>query len=124
MLQNWLYIIIGIFLISISIITYSIISNFIFYYKNEIYITRLVGWWKLFIYWPFSLQWIIYTFVSSILSFVIFIIVIKNINLVFWDLYNFSWLLSTLYYVFLMELLIFMFIGWFSWFMSSRKYLK
>jgi cell division protein FtsX len=43
-LQIWLYVIIAIFLVSISVIIYSIISNFIYYYKDEIYITRLVGW--------------------------------------------------------------------------------
>jgi len=42
-LQAGLYVIITVFLISILIIVYSIIGNFIFYYKDEIYITRLVG---------------------------------------------------------------------------------
>jgi cell division protein FtsX len=42
-LQVGLYAIIGIFIISITIIVYSIIGNFIYYYKDEIYITRLVG---------------------------------------------------------------------------------
>jgi cell division transport system permease protein len=41
-LQIGLYAIIAIFLISILVIVYSIIGNFIFYYKDEIYITRLV----------------------------------------------------------------------------------
>ncbi len=41
-LQFGLYVIIGIFLVSISIIVYSIIGNFIYYYKDEIYVTRLV----------------------------------------------------------------------------------
>lgn len=124
MLQTGLYWIIIIFLISISIITYSIIWNFIYYYKNEIYITRLVWWWKRFIYWPFSLQWIIYTSISSLLSFSIFTIVLKNINLVFWDLYSFTKLIDNLYIIFFMELVIFMFIWWISWFLSSKKYLK
>jgi len=42
-LQIGLYTIITIFMISISIIIYSIIGNFIYYYRDEIYITRLVG---------------------------------------------------------------------------------
>jgi hypothetical protein len=41
-LQFGLYVVIAIFLLSISIIIYSIIGNFIYYYKDEIYITRLV----------------------------------------------------------------------------------
>jgi cell division protein FtsX len=41
-LQMGLYFIIGVFVISIFVIVYSIISNFIFYYRDEIYITKLV----------------------------------------------------------------------------------
>jgi cell division protein FtsX len=41
-LQIGLYVIIATFLVSIAIIVYSIIGNFIYYYKDEIYITRLV----------------------------------------------------------------------------------
>ncbi len=123
-LQTWLYFIISIFIVSISIITYSIIWNFIFYYRNEIYITRLVWGWRKFIYWPFSLQWMIYTTFSALLSFSFFLVVLKNINLVFWNLYPFYSLLNDIYTIFFMELFIFMFIWWISWFLSSRKYLK
>lgn len=41
-LQIGLYVIIATFVISIAVIVYSIIGNFIYYYKDEIYITRLV----------------------------------------------------------------------------------
>jgi cell division protein FtsX len=49
-LELGLYIIIIIFMVSISVIIYSIIGNFIYYYRDEIYITRLVGGSKKFIY--------------------------------------------------------------------------
>lgn len=42
MLENGAYSVIGVFLIAIGIIIYSIIGNFIYYYRDEIYITRLV----------------------------------------------------------------------------------
>ncbi len=42
-LQIGLYVIIATFVVSIAIIVYSIIGNFIYYYRDEIYITRLVG---------------------------------------------------------------------------------
>ena len=42
MLQIGLYIIIITFIVSIAVIVYSIIGNFIYYYRDEIYITRLV----------------------------------------------------------------------------------
>ena len=120
MLQFWLYIIIAIFLVSIFIITYSIIWNFIYYFKDEIYITRLVWWSKKFIYWPFIFQWSFYSLVSFLLSLIIFIFILKNINWAFWDLYFFN----IKYNIIILEMIVFVIVGWFSWFLSSRKYLK
>jgi len=120
MLQLGLYIIIAIFLVSISIIVYSIIWNFIYYYKDEIYITRLVWWSNIFIYWPFLYQWAIYSFVSFLLSLIVFILIISNLNWVFEDMY----LLQITNKTFLIEMLVFVFIGGLSGFLSSRKYLK
>ena len=120
MLQFWLYIIIAIFLVSIFVIVYSIIWNFIFYFKDEIYITRLVWWSKKIIYGPFVFQWSFYSLISFLLSLIIFVFILKNINNVFWDLYFFIFE----YKIFLLEMLIFITLGGFSWFLSSRKYLK
>ena len=122
-LQIWLYVIIIIFLVSISIIVYSIIWNFVYYYKDEIYITRLVWWSKSFIYWPFVLQWIIYCFMSFLLSFFIFLFILKNINYILPDLYSFNFLLNN-YIIFFLEIFVFSFIWAISWFFSSKKYLK
>lgn len=123
-LQIVLYIIIGIFAFSIWIIIYSIIGNFIYYYRDEIYITRLVWWSKFFIYWPFSLQGMIYSMVSFLLSLIVFLLIIKNTNFVLgWD-YSSSFLIWNAPIIFLLEFLIFTFIGWISGLISSRKYLK
>lgn len=119
-LQVWLYIIIAIFLISISIIVYSIISNFIYYYKDEIYITRLVWGSKIFIYGPFVSQWILYCFASFLLSLIIFIFIISNLNSAFDNIY----LLHISSQIFLIEMLVFTFIWGISGFFSSMKYLK
>jgi cell division transport system permease protein len=119
-LQLWLYVVIIIFLISISVIIYSVIWNFVYYYKDEIYITRLVWGSKVFIYWPFVLQWAIYSFLSFLLSLIIFIFIIQNINSTFSDLY----FLNISYNILFSELLTFIFIGWISGFFSSRRYLK
>lgn len=119
-LQIGLYIVILIFLLSISVIIYSIIWNFIYYYKDEIYITRLVWWSRVFIYWPFIFQWIIYSIISFLLSLIIFVFIVQNINSVFSDLY----FLHIWYLLLLWELLMFIVIWWLSWFFSSRKYLK
>lgn len=120
MLTVGLYIMIGVFLLSIFIITYSIIWNFIYYFKDEIYITRLVGGSKKFIYGPFVLQWMIYSFSSFVLSFIIFIFILTNINNVFWDIYEFqaNWLILFL------EMIVFMWVWGISWLFSSKKYLK
>ena len=119
-LQIWLYVIIAIFLVSISVIIYSIIGNFIYYYKDEIYITRLVGWSKVFIYWPFTYQWIIYSLASFLLSLIIFILIVSNFNTAFDSIY----LINIPSKIFFIEMLIFVFIWGISGFLSSMKYLK
>ena len=119
-LKVWVEVIILIFFVSIAVITYSVIWNFIYYYKNEIYITRLVWWAKSFIYWPFILQGIIYSIISFFISLFMFVLLLKNLNSTFWEYFEF--VVST--EVTLLQLLIFIFIGWISWYLSSRKYLK
>lgn len=123
-LQLILYLIIGTFLFSIGIIVYSIIWNFIYYYRDEIYITRLVGWSKLFIYWPFSLQGILYSWVAFLLSVWILIIFLKNANLFLQWNYSLTFLFWTPWLLFLFEGIVCVFIGWISGLISSRKYLK
>jgi len=120
-----LYIMIALFLLSIWVIIYSIIWNFVFYYKDEIYITRLVWWSKFFIYWPFSFQWMIYAFTSFLSWVAIFYIWVNLTNFLLKENYNFAYLLWNEYLLlFLLEILILVFIGWISGLISSRKYLK
>ena len=119
-LQWGLYIVILVFLVSISIIIYSIIGNFIYYYIDEIYITRLVWGSKVFIYGPFVLQWSIYSFISFILSLTVFIFVVQNVNGAFSELY----FLHISYQMLFIEMVAFIFMWWVSGFFSSRKYLK
>ena len=117
-LQLGLYIIITIFLISISIIIYSVIWNFIYYYKDEIYITRLVGGSKEFIYGPFVIQGSIYSFIAFSLSLFIFLVILNNVNTAFSDLYYFHISIP----VFLLEMILFVLIWWMAWYLSSKKY--
>lgn len=119
-LQLGLYVIIAIFTVSISIIIYSIIGNFIYYYKDEIYITRLVGGSKAFIYGPFVLQWAFYSFTAYSLSLIVFIIILDNLNATFSELYYFSFAPI----LFFIEMIVFIIIWWFAWYLSSKKYLK
>lgn len=50
------YFIIGFFIFTVFLIVYSIIGNFVFYYRDEIKITKLVGGDNIYVYGPFSLQ--------------------------------------------------------------------
>lgn len=123
-LQIGLYIIIITFLISISVIVYSVIGNFIYYYKDEIYITRLVGGSKIFIYWPFSLQWMIYVGLAFVISTLIFLWFLSNVRYLLGietmaEMYS-----GNLVSVLFVEALVFLFVGWASGFVSSRRYLK
>ncbi len=120
LLKKGLYIIVFIFFVAIAIINYSVISNFIYYYKDEIYITKLVWWANSFIYWPFVIQWILYWIIAFLLNIFIFSFFIKNLQILFWDYYEF-WVSS---YILFLELLIFVLIWAISWYVSSKKYLK
>ncbi len=119
-LKFWLNIIIFIFVGSIAIIIYSIIWNFIYYYRDEIYITKLVGWSNVFIYWPFVLQGMIYSFIAFISNIILFTLLLNNLNWLFGHIYEFSF--SNL--ILLFEMIMFMFVGWLSGYFSSKKYLR
>jgi cell division protein FtsX len=116
----WLWVVILVFVISIAVIIYSVIWNFIYYYRDEIYITKLVWGANTFIYWPFVLQWMMYSFIAFILNTVIFILLLKNLRVLFWDIYSFSLPIGVLF----LEMFGFIVIWWISWFFSSRKYLR
>lgn len=123
-LQIGLYIIIWTFLVSIAIIVYSIIGNFIYYYRDEIYITRLVGGSKLFIYGPFSLQGMIYVFLSFVISSGLFLLLLSNVTYVFGMTQVSELYTGNLGLVLLLELVVFLIIWWVSGFFSSRRYLQ
>jgi len=123
-LQLGLYIIILTFVVSIAIIVYSIIWNFIYYYKDEIYITRLVWGSKIFIYGPFSLQGMMYVALAFTISTILFLLLIDNLQYLF-QIANFSGVYTwNLALVLLLEAIVFLAVGWLSGFFSSRRYLK
>lgn len=123
-LRVWLYVIISIFLLSISIIVYSIIGNFIYYYRDEIYITKLVWWNNFFIYWPFVFQWMIYTFLSFLWSSTIFVILLNNLWFIFSSDHSLDFILNYFNIILLFEFIVFMLIGWLSWYFSTKKYIN
>lgn len=122
-LQIGLYIIIVTFIISIAVIVYSIIGNFIYYYRDEIYITRLVWGSKLFLSGPFTLQAMLYVGISFIFSTLLFILLITNISFILdvtgvHDMYP-----GNIAIVMGIQALLFLAVWAFSWFFSSQKYI-
>ncbi len=125
-IQYWIYSIIWFFIFSVFIIIYNIVWNFVFFYREEIKITKLVWWDNVFVYWPFSLQWVIYTLIASFLSIVIFIYLIKTINIYLIDdfpkfINNFLFLN---YRYFLIEIWVISIVWAISWFLSSVRFIN
>lgn len=78
-----IYAVIGCFLFGIFVIIYTIIGNFVFFYREEIQITRLVGGDSYFLYGPFVAQGAIYTMLASVASLVIFLVLLQFVRLSF-----------------------------------------
>ncbi|MFA5917326.1 MAG: hypothetical protein WC850_03790 [Candidatus Gracilibacteria bacterium] len=123
-LRVGLYVIIGIFLLSISVIVYSIIGNFIYYYRDEIYITKLVGGDNFFIHGPFIFQGMIYTFLSFLGSATIFLILLNNLDFIFSLDNSFDFISNYFNIILLFEFIIFILIGALSGYFSSKKYIS
>ena len=122
-LQIWLYVIIVTFIISIAIIVYSIIGNFIYYYRDEIYITRLVWGSKLFLSGPFTLQAMMYVGISFIFSTVLFLLLISNLSFVL-DLTGIHQVYpGNISIILLLQAWIFLAVWALSGFFSSQKYI-
>ncbi|MDD2565938.1 MAG: permease-like cell division protein FtsX [Candidatus Gracilibacteria bacterium] len=121
-----IYVIICSFIFSVFIIIYNTIGNFIFFYRDEIKVTKLVGGDNVFIYGPFSVQGLIYTIFSTVLSLLIFIYIIKTVNI--YLIKNFpefidKFLLNYKSYFFY-EIGGMSFVGIISGFLSSQKFIN
>lgn len=124
-LKYALYVIISIFLLSIFIITYSIIWNFIYHYRDEIYITKLVWWWSEFIYWPFVFQGIIYAVLGFLLSSWIFSLWVNNAWVFFKEQTIKAYIINDkLLNILLLQLGIFVLIWALSAYLSTKRYIK
>lgn len=122
-LQLGLLIVILTFIVSIAIIVYSIIGNFIYYYRDEIYITRLVWGSKIFIYGPFTLQWMLYVALSFMLAIILFLLFLSNLRYLL-NLESLTVLFPwNIFFLFFLQVLIFLSVWGLSWFFSSQKYL-
>jgi len=112
--QYGIYGIIGFFIFAVFIIIYNSIGNFVFFYRDEIKIIRLVGGENFFIYGPFAIQWVLYT---GLAYFMINFSLITDFPVFidrFFALYG---------QIFLMEFGVVLFVGLLSGFLSSRRFI-
>ncbi len=119
-----LYVIIWVFLLSIFVINYSIIWNFIYHYRDEITITKLVWWSNLFIYWPFIVQSFFYSIIWFLVSTSIFLIWLNNLSFIFDKKIIKSILWNNFIETLLIQIFLFVIVCSYSSFLSSKKYIK
>lgn len=67
-IEYGIYALIAFFILAVFIIIYTVIGNFIFFYREEIHISQLVWWENIFIYGPFAIQGALYTFAAWVFS--------------------------------------------------------
>lgn len=120
-----IYGIIGFFVFAVFIIIYNSIGNFVFFYRDEIKIIRLVGGENLFIYGPFALQGIFYTGLAYIIGTSLFSLLVKSIN--FSLITNFPRLIDTFFTLYgpilLAEFGVVVFVGFLSGLLSSYRFI-
>jgi len=121
-----IYGIIAFFVFAVFIIIYNSIGNFVFFYRDEIKIIRLVWGENLFIYGPFALQWLLYTTLAYIIGTSLFSLLVKNINFSlitdfpvfidrFFDIYG---------QIFFLECIVILVVWFLSGLFSSRRFIE
>ncbi|MDD3120721.1 MAG: hypothetical protein PHF46_04920, partial [Candidatus Gracilibacteria bacterium] len=120
-----IYALIGFFFFAVFIIIYNTIWNFVFFYKDEIYITKLVGGDDIFVYGPFSLQGFLYAGLGYFLGLFAFLIIFSNINVTIINFSDFrdSFMVENRMY-FYIEFFLIALVGLMSGFLSSKKFIK
>lgn len=125
-LQFAVYILLGLFVFTVSIVIYMVIHNFVFFLQDEVRIIELVGGRPSFIYGPFILQGLIYASLATCLSICIFlgIILLIRSQALFSDFLPFLSDFSSLFVSYAWWLIpIFSCIGAISAFLASWKYI-
>lgn len=67
-LEYGVYALLALFFFTVFVVVYTVISNTIFFLRDEMSIIELVGGRSYFIYWPLVIQWIFYTSIASLLA--------------------------------------------------------
>lgn len=124
-IEYGIYAIIAFFLFAVFIIIYNSIGNFVFFYRDEIRIIRLVGGENRFIYGPFSIQGFLYTLAAYTIGTLAFALIIRNVN--FSLITDFPLFIDRFFAEFAprfgFELLAVVVVGALSGFLSSRRFI-
>lgn len=68
LLAVWVYTLLGLFVFTVFVVLYTVISNTIFFLRDEMSIIELVGGRSYFIYGPLVIQWVFYTGMAVFLA--------------------------------------------------------
>lgn len=127
LLNKGIYILIGLFIFTASIMIHTVIRNFVFFLQDEVRIIELVGWKPSFIYWPLMVQGVVYTVLSTIGAVLLFVFFVKFgwISYIPENIANiFMWFYDKLINnFFLQEIWIAILVGIVSAFLASYKYI-
>lgn len=125
-LQFAVYILLWLFIFTVSIVIYMVIHNFVFFLQDEIRIIELVGGRPSFIYGPFIIQWLLYASIATCISIVTFlaILTLTRSQSIFVDFLPFLSDFSALFVMYSWILIpLFSLIGAISAFLASWKYI-
>lgn len=126
LVKNAIFILIWLFLFVMFVVIHTVIRNFIFFLQDEVRIIELVGGKPSFIYGPFMIQGVLYTFIATLGAFIVFVLFnwfwVEYLPENFAKVYeNFFIMLSGRY--FFIEIVVAVIIGIFSAFLASYKYI-
>lgn len=122
-IQYGMYTMICLFFITVFIILYNVVGNFIFFYRDEMKIIMLVGGSSLFIYWPFAIQSWFYGFFGASLATILTFLLFWFMNFQEYTGFVRGFLDVSLPYL-ITEVGVFLIIGVVSGFFASRKYIR
>lgn len=120
-----IYGVIGFFLFAVFVIIYNSIGNFVFFYRDEIKIIRLVGGDNIFVYGPFSIQGVLYTGLAYVLGTGVFSYILEHVN--FSLITDFPLFIDRFFRLYSgtlgIELILIVTVGALSGFLSSRRFI-
>lgn len=126
-LEYWVYTLLGLFVFTVTVIIYSVISNSISFQRQEIEIIELVGGKKSFIYGPFLFQGAIYGLLATwVIGLIIFFLQTSFVTQLLMDPIQEMIQSATknFRFLFLLEVCIFTFLGVVASLIALKRYIR